>query len=75
MGVQKISLQKIYENSTGTNSINVEFYGSNRQFDKLELSLVYDKSDKHLTIYDSCNDELVKNKRKTNLGKHKFLKS
>ena len=60
MGVQKISLQKIYENSTGTNSINVEFYGSNRQFDRLELSLVYDKSDKHLTIYDSCNDELAK---------------
>ena len=57
MGVQKILLQKTNESSAGTDSLNVEFYGSNRQFYWLELSLVYDKSDKHLTIYDSCNVE------------------
>ena len=53
MGVQKSPLQKTYEISVGSNSINVEFFGSNRQFDWLETLLVYDKSDKYLTIYDS----------------------
>ena len=53
MGVQKSPLQKTYEISVGSNSINVEFFGSNRQFDWLETLLVYDKSNKYLTIYDS----------------------
>ena len=57
MGFQKTPIQKTYEISVGTNSLNIEFYGSNRQSDLLELSLVNDKSDKHLTIYDSCNLE------------------
>ena len=59
MRVQKSPLQKIYEISTGSDSINVEFYGSNRQFDWLELLLVCDKSDKHLTIYGSYSVELA----------------
>ena len=33
MGVQKTPLQKTYEISTGSDSINVKFYGSDRQFD------------------------------------------
>ena len=33
--------------------------GSNRQFDWLEISIVFDKSDKHTTIYNSYNVELV----------------
>ena len=41
----------------GSDSLTVEFYGANRQFDWLEILLVYDKSDKHLTLYDSCNAE------------------
>ena len=57
MGIQKTSLQKAYEISVGTNSITVEFYGPNRQFDWLEMSSVYDKSEKHLTIYDNYNLE------------------
>ena len=57
MGVEKSPLQKTYEISVESNSINVEFLGSNRQFDWIEISLVYDKSDKHLTIYDSYNVE------------------
>ena len=32
---------------------------SNRQFYWIETSLVHDKSDKHLTIYDSYNVELA----------------
>ena len=41
----------------GSDSLTVEFYGANGQFDWLELLLVYDKSDKHLTIYNSYNVE------------------
>ena len=55
MGAQKTPLQKTYEISKGTDSLNVEFLGSNRQFDWLEISIVPDKSDKHTTIYDSYN--------------------
>ena len=33
--------------------------GSNREFDWLEISLVFDKSDKHTTIYNSYNVELA----------------
>ena len=59
MGVQKTPIQKTYEISTGSDSININFLGSNRQFDWLEISLVYDKSYKHTTIYDSYNVELA----------------
>ena len=59
MGVQKTPVQKTYEMSVDSDSINVDFLGSNRQFDWLEISLVYDKSQKHTTIYDSYNVELA----------------
>ena len=58
MGAQKTPLQKTYKISTGSNSLNVEFLGSNRQFEWVEISIVLDKSEKHTTIYDSCNREL-----------------
>ena len=51
--VQKTLIQKTYEISTGSDSINTDFLGCNRQFDCLEISLAYEKSDKHTTIYDS----------------------
>ena len=59
MGAQKILLRKTYEISTGTDSLNVEFLGSNSRFHWLEISIVPDKSDKHTTIYDSYNRELA----------------
>ena len=59
MGAQKIPIQKIYEINVGQDSINIDFLGSNRQFDWLEISLVFDKSDKHTSIYDSYNVELA----------------
>ena len=65
MGVQKSPLQKTHEISVGSDSINIEFFGSNRQFDWIEISVVYDKSDKHLTIYDSYNMELAAKQIKT----------
>ena len=45
--------------NTGQDSIDVEFLGTNRQFDWLEISLVHDKSDKHTTIYDNYNREMA----------------
>ena len=59
MGVQKTPIQKTYEMSVGSDTINVDFLGSNRQFDWLEISLIFDKNDKHTTIYDSCNAQLA----------------
>lgn len=50
MGAQKAPLQKSYEMSVGSDSKKVEFFGSKRQFDWLEISLVYDKSDRHNNI-------------------------
>ena len=57
--MQRTPIQKTYETSTGSNSINIDFLVLKREFDCLEISLVYDKSDKHTTIYDSCNVELA----------------
>ena len=37
----------------------LNFGGANRQFDRLEMSIAYDKSDKQTTIYDSYNRELA----------------
>ena len=42
----------------GQDSTNIDVLGTNRR-DWLEMSLVFDKSDKHTTIYDSCNVELA----------------
>ena len=59
MGTQIIPLQKTYEINVGQDSIDIDFLGANRQFDWIELSLVYDKSDKHTTVCDSYNHELA----------------
>ena len=50
MGVQKTPLQKAYEMSIGSDSINVKFFGANRQFDWIKISLLHGKSNKHTTI-------------------------
>ena len=65
MGTQKNPIQKSYEVKKGSGSLNIEFLGANRQFDWIEISIVNDKSDKHTTIYDSYNRELVAQNIKT----------
>ena len=40
-------------------AVDIDFLGANRQFDWLEISLVYDKSDKHTIIFESSNHELA----------------
>ena len=59
MGAQETPIQKTYETKTGSDSLNVEFLGANRQFDWLEVSIVNDKSNKHTTVYDSYKRELA----------------
>ena len=59
MGAQKAPIQKTHEIEVGQDSINIDFLGSNKQFDWLEISLVFGKSDRQTTIYDSYNVELT----------------
>ena len=46
----------------GTQSVNVNFQGGNRQFAWIEISLLYDRSDQHQTVYDSFGVELAATK-------------
>ena len=62
---EKTPIQKTYEIKQGSDSLNVEFLGANRQFDWIEISIVPDKSDKHTTIYDSYNREMASQLIKT----------
>ena len=64
MGAQKTPIQKNYEIKQGSDSLNVELLGANRQFDWLEIPIVNDKSDKHSTIYNSYDRELAAQKIK-----------
>ena len=59
MGAQKTPIQKTYEINIGQASINIDLLGAKIQFDWLEMSLIFDKSDKDTTIYDSSNVELA----------------
>ena len=52
-GLQKTPYQKTYEMQVGSQEFTIDFKGYDRQFDWLGISLVYDKSDKHLIIYVS----------------------
>ena len=57
MGVQKTPYQKTYKLQARSQDFTVDFHRANRQFDWIEISLVYDKSDKHLLPYDSYSQE------------------
>ena len=59
MGAQKTPIQKVYEINVGTDSVNIDYLGATRQFEWIELSLMYDKSDKHTTTHDSYIIELA----------------
>ena len=65
MGVQKTPYQKTYELQAGSQDFTVDFQGANRQFDWIEIYLVYDKSDKHLIAYNSYNAEFASKFRKS----------
>ena len=58
-GIQKRPLLKSYQMSTGSQSKTVTFANSFKQFSFLEILLVYNKRDQHLSIYDSYNAEIA----------------
>ena len=58
-GIKPTSYQKSYEVNVGTQTNVVESKGVNKQFSFLEISLVYDKSEQHNSVYDSYNAELA----------------
>ena len=60
---QKTPLQKAYEINVGQDSLDIDFLGAKRRFDWIEI--VYDKSDKHTTIYDSYNIEMASKRIKS----------
>ena len=53
IGAQKTPIQKTYEISTGQDSLNIDFLGAYWQFDWIEISIIYDKSEwqTHLDIW------------------------
>ena len=56
-GLKFSPYQKSYELVTGAQSKTFTFTNAFKQFAFLEFSLVFDKSDQHLNIYDSYNAE------------------
>ena len=51
--------QQLFEINTGMQTYSCTFKGAQRQFNWLEISIVYDKSFQHTTIYDSYDLELA----------------
>ena len=48
--IKRTSCAKSYKLTTGTQSYGVKFGGANRQFDFLQVFLVFDKNDPDATI-------------------------
>ena len=59
MGVLPNPYQQTFEVATGAQTISVDFQGASRNINWLEISLVYDKSYAHETVYDSYGVELA----------------
>ena len=57
--------QLSFQINVGSQRLALNFVETNRQLAFLKLSLVYDKSDHHKTIYDSCNVEVGTQKVKS----------
>ena len=51
----KKHLSKKHEMSVGSDTINVDFLGSYRQFDWLEISLVFDKATNTQNFRERCS--------------------
>ena len=64
-GVLPSPYQQLFEINTGTQTYTCTFKGAQRQFDWLEISIVYDKSFQQATIYDSYDLEIASELIKT----------
>ena len=51
--------QQSFEINVGTQSLNINFGGLNKQIEWLEISLVFDKSGQPQAVYDSYDVELA----------------
>ena len=58
-GLKLFPYQKSFELVAGGQSKTFNFTNAFKQFEFLEISLVWDKSDQHTTIYDSYNAEIA----------------
>ena len=58
-GVISSPYQQSFEINTGTQSLKLNFRGLNKQIEWLEISLIFDKSDQHQTVYDSYDAEVA----------------
>ena len=58
-GIKYSPYQKSYELVAGSQSKTFTFMNAFKQFAFLEFSLVFDRSDQHLNIYDSYNAEVA----------------
>ena len=59
MGVLPNPYQQTFEINTGSQTVSADFKGVSREFNWIEISLVYDKSYAHETVYDSYDLELA----------------
>ena len=59
MGVLPAPYQQLFEVNKVIQSLTVTSKGTQKQFEWLEISLFYDKSDQYLTIYGSYDLELA----------------
>ena len=58
-GLKLFPYQKSYELVAGAQSKTFNFTNAFKQFEFLEISLLWDKSEQHSTIYDSYNAEIA----------------
>ena len=58
-GVLPAPFQQEFEISAGTQDFKCTLKGTQRQFDWIKISIVYDKSYQHTTIYDRYDLELA----------------
>ena len=58
-GVLQSPYQQRFEINTGMQSFTCTFKGARRQFNRLIISLVYDTSYQHATIYDTYDLQLA----------------
>ena len=66
-GIRNTPLQKSYELVADAQSKTITFNNAFKQFSFLEISLVSDRRDHHLSIYNSYNSEVAATKIKTKL--------
>ena len=59
MGVLPNPYQQTFEVAAGAQTVSVDFQGASRDINWLEISLVYNKSVNHETVYDSYGLELA----------------